>query len=83
MKSNGNVKHGYRGELQIDHKNGVIEFFTWDRQVRLLRITHLPEPIPAGTYVDLVALEALTSYTPVAHGNDGPPVERIKDAPQA
>lgn len=51
------------GRLIVDRDNGVITFEV--EGVRLLRITHLPDPIPAGTSIDLVALPALTSYTPL------------------
>ena len=52
------------GELRIDRLNGVITFSDgWHRMV--LRITHLREPIPDDVLIDLVALNNLTSYTPL------------------
>jgi hypothetical protein len=51
------------GQLIVDRDNGVIIFEA--EGVRLLRITHLPDPIPDGISIDLVALPALTSYNPV------------------
>lgn len=78
MKSDGVVRDCFRGELQIDRANGVIEFHTWNGQVRLLRITHLPDPIPPGTSIDLVALKALTSYTPAASEDSWPDAEVVK-----
>lgn len=49
--------------LQIDRDNGVITVMS--HGVRILRVTHLPDPIPANTSIDIVALPALTSYTPL------------------
>lgn len=52
------------GELRIDNVNGVATFTDgWGAVI--LRVTHLREPVPANTKIDLVALDALTSYTPV------------------
>jgi hypothetical protein len=60
----GKITEAYQGELEIDYKNGVVTFKTRVGRIRLLRVTHLPDPIPAGMSIDLVALPALTSYTP-------------------
>jgi len=85
MKSDGIVHDEYWGTLDIDHVNGVVTFTFNGR--RLLRITHLPDPIPAGKTIDLVALEALTSYTPIPDGphtmDEAIAGRRIKDDPQA
>lgn len=52
------------GELRIDHLNGLITFSDgWSRMV--LRISHLREPVPDNVLIDIVALENLTSYTPL------------------
>jgi hypothetical protein len=57
------------GTLIIDHDNGVIKFTQGDDPVDgeaiLLRVTHLREPIPDNVLIDLVALDNLTSYTPL------------------
>jgi hypothetical protein len=80
----GEPTTAYQGELDIDARNGVITFTTKNGQ-RLLRITHLPDPIPAGTTIDLVALEALTSYTKIewyqeAPSTDGRPEDHWREA---
>jgi len=62
------------GQLIVDRENGVIIFEV--EGIRLLRITHLPDPIPDGISVDLVALPALTSYNPIQH-------KEMPDAPYA
>jgi hypothetical protein len=52
------------GELRIDQLNGLITFSDgWHRMV--LRVSHLPEPVPADVMIDIVALINLTSYTPL------------------
>jgi hypothetical protein len=52
------------GELRIDLINGVITFHDgWNMMI--LRVTHLPEPIPSNVLIDIVALSNLTSYTPL------------------
>ena len=66
MRSDGIVYDEYQGTLDIDRANGVVTFTFNGR--RLLRITHLREPIPAGKSIDLVALDALTSYTDIPDG---------------
>lgn len=76
----GDPTTAYQGELDIDARNGVITFTTKNGQ-RLLRITHLPDPIPAGTTIDLVALEALTSYTKIEWYQEAPtPDDKQPDA---
>jgi hypothetical protein len=57
------IDTGLSGQLVVDRENGVITFYV--EGVRILRITHLPDPIPNGVTIDLVALPALTSYTPM------------------
>jgi hypothetical protein len=52
----------YNGQLKIHYNNGTIDFESGG--IRVLRVTHLPDPIPAGSSINLVALPALTSYTP-------------------
>lgn len=49
--------------FQIDRDNGVITVSS--HGIRLLRITHLPDPVPQNVSIDIVALPALTSYTPI------------------
>lgn len=53
--------------FQIDRDNGVITVTS--HGIRLLRITHLPDPIPANTSIDIVSLPALTSYTSIGEHN--------------
>lgn len=54
----------YEGTLYIDPDNGVVKFET-RTGVRLLRVTHLLEPIPTDSAIDLVAISNVTSYTPL------------------
>jgi hypothetical protein len=60
----------YEGELVIDHDNGVVTFSQGsdpvDGEAILLRVTHLPTPVPDNVYIDLVAIRNVTSYTPLA-----------------
>lgn len=52
------------GMLRIDLLNGLVTFHDgWHRVV--LRVSHLPEPVPAEVLIDVVALNNLTSYTPL------------------
>lgn len=60
----------YEGALYIDTEKGVVSFLTKDGH-RLLRITHLPTPIPAGIGIDLVSILNLTSYTPIVQAELG------------
>lgn len=53
----------YFGELHIDHTKGIITFKSLGDV--MLRITHLAIPIPAEMKIDIVALEHLTSITPI------------------
>jgi hypothetical protein len=53
----------YNGQLKIDYDNGTVDF-EW-HNIRLLRVTHLPDPVPDNVSIDLVALPALTSYTTI------------------
>src|SRR5580765_3965944 len=57
------------GVLRIDRLNGLIIFNDgWNRTI--LRVSHLPEPIPDNVMIDIVALKNLTSYTPLqSQGN--------------
>jgi hypothetical protein len=51
------------GKLVIDNEQGTIIFKADGPEGQLmLRITHLKAPIPREGFIDLVALEALTSY---------------------
>lgn len=59
-----NSEYAYDGRLWIDTDNGVATFTTRDG-TRILRITHLPDPAPQNVSIDIVALQALTSYTPL------------------
>ena len=56
------------GVLAIDTINGTAEFRD-DFGDTLLRITHLPKPIPDNIMIDLVAIVNLTSYNSVSKGN--------------
>ena len=56
-----NVQKRY-GNLEIDYAQGTILFKSHDNTV-LLRITHLRGPMPHAGFIDIVALDALTSYT--------------------
>lgn len=51
----------YPGNLHIDYNAGTIEFRQYDYV--LLRITHVPVPIPRTVTIDIAAISALTSYT--------------------
>lgn len=52
------------GMLRIDLLNGLVTFHDgWNRVV--LRVTHLPEPVPQDVLIDITALNNLTSYTPL------------------
>lgn len=65
----------YEGVLRIDPDEGIAIFTTnatfglksreLKPSIRILRITHLPDPIPPNYSIDIVALPALTSYTPI------------------
>jgi hypothetical protein len=57
------------GALYIDAKNGVITFLDRDGN-RLLRVTHLPTPIPPNVMVDVTAIRNVTSYNLI----DPPPL---------
>jgi hypothetical protein len=52
-----------KGHLEIDLDNGVATFTSGG--IRVLRITHLPDPIPKGMSIDVTAISQLTSYTPM------------------
>jgi hypothetical protein len=60
---NSNV---YEGALYIDTDKGVITFLSKEGQ-RILRVTHLPTPIPDNVMIDMVSLPNLKSYTPLQH----------------
>ena len=57
----GNV---HEGALYIDVERGVVSFIDKNGG-RLLRVTHLPTPIPPGMAIDVVAIQQVTSYTSV------------------
>lgn len=50
------------GLLQIDRENGIITFSS--QGITILRITHLPTPIPTNVVIDVVAVNKLTGYIP-------------------
>lgn len=50
------------GILHVNN-NGTITFTSDEGQI--LRVTHIPAQIPKGTKLDIVALEHLTSITPI------------------
>ena len=56
-------EYAYDGRLWIDHINGTVVFTSGG--VKILRVSHLREPIPDGVMIDIVALDNLTSYTPI------------------
>lgn len=59
------------GELVIDHVNGVATFKDgWGRPI--LRVTHLPRPVPFDVGIDLVAISNITSYTPLSMQEPAP-----------
>lgn len=57
----------YEGHLHINPDDGVI-FFMSKEGHRILRVTHLPTPIPDHMAIDLVAISNVTSYTPLQAG---------------
>jgi hypothetical protein len=59
----------HEGALYIDREQGVISFLDNDGN-RLLRITHLPTPVPPNIMVDVTAIRNLTSYTPIRSEDD-------------
>ena len=58
------------GRLMIDFDAGTIIFT--NEGVVMLRITHLKPPLPHDGIIDIVALAALTSYTPGHHSDEQP-----------
>ena len=54
-----------RGHLSIDADNGTAEFRDGHGNT-ILRVTHLPTPVPPDVMIDLVAIRNLTSYTPIS-----------------
>ena len=63
---NINLGNVHEGALYIDAERGVVTFLSKDG-FRLLRVTHLQVPVPAGTSIDVVAINQITSYTPLIH----------------
>lgn len=59
----------FNGKLRIDFDEGMIIFTDG---VILIRITHLRTPLPHDGIIDIVALAALTSYTPGHHSDEQP-----------
>ena len=55
------MEHYYNGTLHVDTDKGIA-IFTHDKG-RLLRVTHLPVPIPEDVSIDVVAISNITSYT--------------------
>jgi hypothetical protein len=53
------------GELHIDLINGTATFRDHFGAI-ILRVTHLPTPVPSNVSIDLVAIRNVTSYTPIA-----------------
>lgn len=62
----------YNGQLKIHYENGTIDFESGG--IRVLRITHLPTPIPPGASIDIVAIRNVTSYTPFGEPMKTPPI---------
>ena len=57
-------KTSMNGELTIDNLNGIILFKDgWGATI--LRITHLPTPVPGNVMIDMTAIAQVTSYTPI------------------
>ena len=69
MNSDNVYENVHEGALYIDTNNGVISFLDKAGN-RLLRVTHLPDPIPANTSIDIVSIPALTSYTPLTQASE-------------
>ena len=63
VKAEAKTKQILKGHLEIDLANGTATFTSGG--FRVLRITHLPDPVPQNVSIDIVALPALTSYTPI------------------
>lgn len=55
------------GQLYIDTDLGTLTFIDTDSSL-ILRVTHLPTPIPDDVMIDLVAVHHITSYTPLQSG---------------
>jgi hypothetical protein len=52
------------GDLTINTLAGTAEFRDgWGQTI--LRVTHLPTPVPPNVMIDLVAIRNVTSYTPI------------------
>lgn len=51
------------GILHVNNITGTITFTGDEGQI--LRVTHINEPVTRGVKVDIVALEHLTSITPI------------------
>lgn len=61
------------GNLVIDNVNGTAEFNDgWGQTI--IRVTHLPTPIPHNILIDLVAIRNVTSYTPIQEQEQAPPI---------
>lgn len=61
-----NEERYINGILHVNNITGTITFT--DDEGQILRITHIKEPVPRGTKIDMVALEHLTSITPIEEG---------------
>lgn len=57
------MEHYYNGILHVDTDKGIATFV--HDKGRLLRVTHLPTPIPDDASIDVVAIGNITSYTPL------------------
>jgi hypothetical protein len=62
-----------QGHLHIDYDQGTATFVSGG--ITVLRVTHLPTPVPPNVSIDLVAIRNVTSYTPVAPREDAPPID--------
>lgn len=56
----------YQGTLYINPEAGTATFMTGEGAV-ILRVTHLPTPVPAQVNIDMVAINQVTSYTPLTN----------------
>jgi hypothetical protein len=64
----------YHGILTINEDDGTAIFTTSPNSTVLLRVTHLPDPVPPNSMIDMVSLAALTSYHPVTKLEPAPPL---------
>jgi hypothetical protein len=70
------------GELFIDADRGTAEFKDGLGRV-ILRVTHLPTPIPPNIMIDLVAIRNVTSCTPLNPQDEERPEDHWREAREA